>query len=132
MTAITGGPSPSPAPCYTTSWHSTDLYGCDPTSLVDAEGLERFVEELCDEVLQMKRFGGPFIEWFGSASVKAAGYSLVQLIETSSVVGHFSPARGSAHLDVFSCARFDDAQVAEFCSGWFASESQAVMTTTRH
>ena len=23
MTAITGGPSPSPAPCYTTSWHST-------------------------------------------------------------------------------------------------------------
>jgi S-adenosylmethionine/arginine decarboxylase-like enzyme len=42
---------------------------------------------------------------------EAAGYSLVQLIETSAVTGHFCDASGDAYLDVFSCKDFD-AQVA--------------------
>ena len=40
---------------------------------------------------------------------QAAGYSLVQLIETSAITGHFCDASGDAYLDIFSCKDFDPA-----------------------
>ena len=38
---------------------------------------------------------------------EAAGYSLVQLIETSAITGHFCDLSGDAYIDIFSCKDFD-------------------------
>ena len=50
---------------------------------------------------------GPVLAHFATYLPEAAGYSLVQLIETSAVTGHFCDASGDAYLDVFSCKDFD-------------------------
>jgi S-adenosylmethionine/arginine decarboxylase-like enzyme len=108
-----------------------DVYGCEVDRLESAEVITQFSVELCDDVLGMKRYGDPIIEWFGVADPKTAGFSLVQLIETSSVVAHFSGDRKSAHLDVFSCAPFDAADVERFCSTYFGGTSSTSNTVTR-
>ena len=101
---------------------SIDLRGCDVSRLEDSERIGRFAVELCDDVLDMVRYGEPIIEWFGVAEPKTAGFSLVQLIETSSVVAHFSGHRRSAHLDVFSCKPYDAEAVERFCIDYFDAD----------
>jgi S-adenosylmethionine/arginine decarboxylase-like enzyme len=108
-----------------------DVYGCEVDRLESAEVITQFSVELCDHVLRMKRYGDPIIEWFGLADPKTAGFSLVQLIETSSVVAHFSGHRRSAHLDVFSCAPFDAAAVEQFCQTYFGGTSSTSNAVTR-
>lgn len=55
----------------------------------------------------MRAFGEPVCEHFATHDPDAAGYSLVQLIETSSITGHFVDRNGDAYIDVFSCKPFD-------------------------
>ncbi|MBA2713144.1 MAG: S-adenosylmethionine decarboxylase [Rubrobacteraceae bacterium] len=57
----------------------------------------------------MVAYGEPVLAHFATHLPEAAGYSLVQLIETSAVTGHFCDASGDAYLDVFSCKDFDPA-----------------------
>ena len=100
-----------------------DLNTCDPERLVRKDHIQAYVLRLCDDILDMRRFGAPIVEWFGSQDIAAEGFSLVQLIETSSVVGHFSGHRRSAHIDVFSCKRFDPEAVKAFSVQYFAATS---------
>jgi hypothetical protein len=62
------------------------------------------------------------IPHFGHANERTSGYSLVQLIETSSVTGHFSEYNSSAYLNIFSCAWFDAERTAAFCSEYFRAQ----------
>ena len=81
--------------------------------------LVEFVERVCAEMIGMRRFGEPLIEWFGSAEDGTDGYSLVQLIEGSSIVGHFSKSRGEVYLNVFSCRPLDPGSLETFSKGFF-------------
>ena len=47
--------------------------------------------------------GEPKIEHFAANNPNAAGFSLVQLIETSSITGHFVDLNGDSYIDIFSC-----------------------------
>ena len=102
---------------------AVDAYGCKVDRLTTAKHIVAFVTYLCDDVLRMRRFGEPILSWFGASSPKTEGYSVVQLIETSSVVGHFSGYRQSAHIDIFSCAPYDPEAVKAACSAWFAADA---------
>ncbi len=97
-----------------------DLHGCDPVKISSREWIERFAVEVC-ECLQMKRFGPPFVEHFGHEKIETAGYSLVQLIETSSVVAHFSEHSNAAYLDIFSCKEYDADAVTKFSQDFFGA-----------
>jgi S-adenosylmethionine/arginine decarboxylase-like enzyme len=55
----------------------------------------------------MVAYGDPTVEHFATHIPEAAGYSLVQLIETSSITGHFVDINGDCYIDVFSCKEFD-------------------------
>ena len=118
--------------CEPFGWSvSIDVYDCDVERLESADVIRAFAVELCDEVLLMKRYGDPIVEWFGLAHPKTAGYSLVQLIETSSVVAHFSGDRRSAHLDVFSCAPYDVDVVERFCCEFFGGRRSVAVPVLR-
>ena len=68
------------------------------------------IREFCADLLSsigMVAYGESVLEHFATHLPEAAGYSLVQLIETSAVTGHFCDASGDAYLDVFSCKDFD-------------------------
>ena len=80
-----------------------DCRGGDVDAVRDPKIIEKFVVELVEEI-DMKRFGDPVIVHFGSEHL--TGYSLMQLIETSSITGHFVDQNGDAYLDIFSCKPF--------------------------
>lgn len=98
-----------------------DLYDCDNKKIRSRDEIVRFAVELCDR-LDMKRFGEPLVEHFGHEKPETVGYSLVQLIETSAIVGHFSELKRAAYLDVFSCKEYDAEAVTEFAKGFFCAE----------
>ena len=72
----------------------------------------------CDTVIHMKRYGEPLIPHFGHENPITSGYSLVQLIETSSVTAHFSEFKRSVYLNIFSCAYYDPKATEKFCKGF--------------
>ena len=85
-----------------------DCAACDPSAVRSGDAIERFCKELVDSI-GMVAFGEPLLEHFAEHVPQAAGYSLVQLIETSAITGHFCDASGDAYLDIFSCKDFDPA-----------------------
>ncbi|MGA4789175.1 MULTISPECIES: S-adenosylmethionine decarboxylase family protein [Nocardia] len=98
-----------------------DLGGCAPEGISDAEAIRGYARELV-KLIEMKPFGEPIIEHFGHDDPVTSGYTLVQLIETSSIVGHFSEKLGRAYLNIFSCRRFDSELALRFSADWFGSD----------
>jgi S-adenosylmethionine/arginine decarboxylase-like enzyme len=96
-----------------------NLYDCDLKMISDGEQIKNYVIKLCDEVIEMKRYGEPLIPHFGHENPITSGYSLVQLIETSCVSAHFSEYKRSVYLNIFSCKWFDPDKAAEFSRKWF-------------
>jgi S-adenosylmethionine/arginine decarboxylase-like enzyme len=99
-----------------------NLYDCDEEAICSAAAIEQFVITLCDDVIHMKRYGDPLIPHFGHDSPITSGYSLVQLIETSSITGHFSEYKRSVYLNVFSCAWFDPEETERYCAEFFGAK----------
>ena len=98
-----------------------NLYDCNLETISSGEKIKEFVITLCDEVIMMKRYGEPLIPHFGHDNPITSGYSLVQLIETSSVTAHFSEFKKSVYLNIFSCAWFDAKKTEEFCKTFFGA-----------
>ena len=83
-----------------------DCRACDIPTVTNRDALENFIKVMVDAI-HMKRYGEPIIEHFAEHNPEAAGYSLVQLIETSDITGHFVDKNGDAYIDVFSCKIID-------------------------
>ena len=91
---------------------SIDCYDCNGDLIRDAEYIREYVFDLCD-LIDMKRFGECSIVHFGEDE-KVAGYSMIQLIETSLISGHFANSSNAAYIDVFSCKEYDPKIVRDF------------------
>jgi S-adenosylmethionine/arginine decarboxylase-like enzyme len=94
-----------------------DTYDCDPATIRSSEKIRQFVIELC-ELIEMRRFGETLVVHFGEDE-RVAGYSMVQLIETSLISAHFANQTNTVYLDVFSCKPYDPAVVADFTKEFF-------------
>ena len=66
--------------------------------------ITQFSDDLVKKI-DMVPYGRPQIQHFGSGN--KAGYTLVQLIETSNIVAHFVEETDDMYLDVFSCKPYD-------------------------
>jgi hypothetical protein len=75
------------------------------------------VSELCD-LIEMKKFGETEVIHFGEEE-RVAGFSMVQLIETSLISAHFANLTNTVYLDVFSCKPYNPAIVEEFAHKFF-------------
>jgi len=96
---------------------SIDIYECHPGTIRDADKIREFVAKLCD-LIQMKRFGETTVVHFGEDE-KVAGFSMMQLIETSLISAHFANLTNTVYLDVFSCKPYDPVVVEEFAREFF-------------
>jgi S-adenosylmethionine decarboxylase len=83
-----------------------DCRGCQCDEISSRENLKGFIKTLVKEI-GMVAYGEPVLEHFATHDPDKAGFSLVQLIETSSITGHFVDKNGDAYLDIFSCKPFD-------------------------
>ncbi len=97
-----------------------DLYGCDPVAIASESRLRQYLKEVV-AALRMVPYGEPLVARFGFNAEHTAGYSIVQLIETSSITGHFSEIFGSAHLNIFSCKPYDSRAVFELSRAFFGA-----------
>ena len=97
-----------------------DLGECDHEKISDGEYIKQFAIDLADHI-HMKRYGEPIVVFFG-AEPKVQGYSLVQLIETSQISGHFAEDTDRAFIDVFSCKQFKPKETAEYCQKYFGAK----------
>ena len=95
-----------------------DLHGCDPRIIRSKSKLAEFAGRLVRRI-KMVAYGKPFLAHFGHKDPVTSGYTLVQLIETSSITGHFSEGKNSVYLNIFSCKSFDPADAAKFCRDYF-------------
>jgi S-adenosylmethionine/arginine decarboxylase-like enzyme len=108
---------------------SLDIYGCNPQIIREAEQIRQYVIELCD-LIGMQRFGECQVVYFGKDE-HVEGHSMVQLIETSLISGHFANLTKSAYIDIFSCKAYDPEQVAGFSKEFFRADSVEVHVTKR-
>jgi len=98
-----------------------DLYNCDPKIIRSKKKILEYSDKLCD-LLKVKKYGKPICERFALHLDHAAGYSLVQLIESSSITGHFSELWNRAFINIFSCKSFDDKIATNFTKKFFGAK----------
>ena len=109
---------------------SIDIYECDPTLIRSADHIRQFVKDLCD-LIEMKRFGETQVVDFGEDE-RVAGFSMVQLIETSLVSAHFANQSNATYLDVFSCKPYDPEVVRKFACNYFGGQRTVLNVSLRH
>jgi S-adenosylmethionine/arginine decarboxylase-like enzyme len=98
-----------------------DLHGCDPEIIRSRKKLAEFARRLVRRI-KMVAYGKPFLAHFGHKNPVTSGYSLVQLIETSSITAHFSEGKNSVYMNIFSCRAFDKEDAKAFCKKFFRAK----------
>ncbi len=91
---------------------------CSISQITDSKVLKEFIDTLVKKI-DMIAYGKPIIEHFATHDPDKAGYSVVQLIETSSITGHFVDKNGDAYIDVFSCKPYDEHLVIDAINEFF-------------
>lgn len=110
--------------------HTTiDIKGCDADLIRSEKHLYNCFIALC-ELIEMKRFGEPIIIHFGE-SEEVAGFTGVQLIETSDITCHLANKTNKAYFDVFSCKWYAPFLVAEFLKNWFKGSEYSLTIVPR-
>ncbi len=109
---------------------SFDIYDCNPESIRSEAKIKQFVKELC-ELIEMKRFGETQVVHFGEED-RVAGFSMVQLIETSLISAHFANLTNTVYLDVFSCKPYDLKAVEDFSKLFFGGKECITNVKYRH
>lgn len=98
--------------------------GCDHSAITDYYTIFNFTKQLVHDI-DMVAYGDPQIVNFGSGN--KAGYTLVQLIETSNICAHFVNETDDIYLDVFSCKEFNEKTVITLVKAFF--DAKKVETT---
>jgi S-adenosylmethionine decarboxylase len=108
-----------------------DCSGCDPEKITSKENIVEFTNKLVERI-DMKAYGDPVVEHFATHDPSKAGYSMVQLIETSNICMHAVDKDRTLYLDVFSCKTFDNDIVVATVEQYFDAQRVKVNYLTRH
>ncbi len=105
-----------------------NLFNCCPKAIRSPNTIRLFNDCLVKKI-DMVAYGPPQIVHFGSGN--KAGYTLVQLIETSNIMGHFVEETNDAYLDIFSCKEYCPKTVEEVVREYFKPEAIQMTTIKR-
>ena len=106
-----------------------DCSGCNE-GIKSRENIAAFVKDLVQRI-DMTPHGDPIIEFLLPDDPKQ-GYSLMQLITTSNITGHFIEPNYTAYFDVFSCKKFDIETVIQTVKEYFGAQNIRTNFITRH
>jgi S-adenosylmethionine/arginine decarboxylase-like enzyme len=98
---------------------SLDIAKCKPQLIRSQPVIYKFTKSLVKEI-DMKAYGEPQIVHFGEGN--KAGYTLVQLIETSNITAHFCEEDNAAFIDIFSCKPYDIETAVKVVDKYFKPE----------
>ena len=112
-------------------WGYHLLLDCSGCKNIDSrDHIYNFVKELVNRI-DMEAHGEPIIEYLLPGDPKQ-GYSLMQLITTSNITGHFMELDGTAYFDIFSCKEFDIETAKAVVKDYFDPKKIRVNFLTRH
>lgn len=106
-----------------------DLKGCDIQIIKNKKKLAEFTNTLC-KLLKVNKFGPTTLVKLGKYP-ELYGYSMMQLIETSSLTGHFVEANGNVYIDIFSCRLYNPHTAKKFCDTFFKAKSSTMKVLIR-
>lgn len=116
---------------YIWGYHASfDCGACSKMAITDGQHIKDFSKALVERI-DMKAYGEPMAIHFAEHDPSKAGYTLLQLIETSNICGHFVDATGEAYIDVFSCKEFDVDAVLDTISEFFGPDTITMRTFER-
>lgn len=98
-----------------------DLYDCNGDIIKSKKKILEYIDKIC-KVIKVKKYKKAIVERFALHLDYAAGYSFVQLIESSLVSGHFSELWNRAYINLFSCKAFDAEKAIEFTKKFFEAK----------
>lgn len=99
-----------------------DLYGCDFSVMTSPGKIAEFKREMC-QVIGMKTYGEVVVTpAFGEGKTRTAGFSSLQWIETSSLVGHYADHLRIVFQDIFTCAKLEAVAAVKFAMEFFGAE----------
>ncbi|MCK4810329.1 MAG: S-adenosylmethionine decarboxylase [Candidatus Omnitrophica bacterium] len=98
-----------------------DLSGCEGKIITSKKKLQEYIDRLC-KLIKMEKYGKTLLPYFGEKQAFTKGYSLVQLIETSSITGHFSDIWHTAYINIFSCQKYDHVKAKQFTKDFFKAK----------
>lgn len=104
-----------------------DCSGCE--RIDSRENIYNFTKEMVKRI-DMTAHGEPVIEYLLEGDPKQ-GYSMMQLITTSNICGHFMELDGTAYFDVFSCKKFDIETAQDVVREFFNPKKMRVNYITR-
>jgi S-adenosylmethionine decarboxylase len=105
-----------------------DCSGC--SGIDDKDNIYKFIKDLVEQI-DMVAHGEPIIEHLLQGDPKQ-GYSLMQLITTSNICGHFMELDGTAYFDIFSCKPFNVETAKTVVDDYFHPVKMRVNYLTRH
>lgn len=97
-----------------------NLQSCDLGIILSEDKLTDYIVELCERI-DMKRVGEPQFTYL-SPSLALAGYTVVQLIETSSIVIHLCDQPQTAYFNIFSCKAYNPVMATKFTMDYFKTD----------
>jgi len=107
-----------------------DCSGCNIDEVSSRDNIYKFIKDLVQRI-DMVAHGEPIIEYLLPGDPKQ-GYSLMQLITTSNICGHFMELDGTAYFDIFSCKEFDIETAKTIVEEYFHPARMRVNFITRH
>jgi len=107
-----------------------DCAACDKNLITSEENIYNFIKELVPAI-DMVAFGEPMIKHFATHDPDKAGFSFVQMIETSSITGHLVDKNGDAYIDIFSCKEVNLEVSQEMIKKYFKPEKIRLNFVTR-
>ena len=105
-----------------------DCSGCN-TNIASRDTIYKFTKDLVNRI-DMIAYGEPIIEYLLQGDPKQ-GFSMLQLITTSNIAGHFMELDGTSYFDVFSCKTFDIEIAKTVVQEYFAPTKMRVNFITR-
>lgn len=106
-----------------------DIHGCNSEIIKSPDKIREYIILLVKKI-DMKAYGEPIIEKFGN-NPKVYGYSFIQLIETSSITGHFAENTSRAYIDIFSCKAYDPNLARSFSQEYFEGKNAIIKIANR-
>jgi S-adenosylmethionine/arginine decarboxylase-like enzyme len=107
-----------------------DCSSCKISSITNKENIVNFIRTLVERI-DMVAYGEPQIEHFATHCPDKAGFTFVQLIETSSITGHLVDKNGDAYINVFSCKKYDKDVVLRTVKEFFSPKKIRMYYLTR-
>lgn len=100
-------------------WHLIlDLEECKKELVTSKKNIKEFSTYLV-RAIDMIAYGKPIITHFADHAPDKAGWSLVQLIETSNITAHFCDLNGDGYVDIFSCKEYNEEVVMDTVRKFF-------------